>query len=179
MFYQDIKLIHVTFYQCFDRLLGSWIINEPLKLWILLLWRHLFMTVSFYFIWYKFHVRTAVLFYLKFTFASHKHDHKNLLSCLSKGYVSTYVCKGGTLPNTKAQQQQNKQSFYIYFQHRWHKTRSALPKKDQVKLASSPGTAVVFQQVSTKWTHLNEASLNTRIVCVTRRICLQRSLAVD
>lgn len=94
MFYQDIKFIHVTFYQCFDRLLGSRIINEPLKLLILLLWRHLFMTVSFYFIWYKFHVRTAVLFYLKFTFASHKHDHKNLLSCLSKGYVSTYVCKG-------------------------------------------------------------------------------------
>ena len=26
----------------------------------------------------------------------------NLLSCLNKGYVSTYVCKGGTLPNTKA-----------------------------------------------------------------------------
>ena len=32
MFYQDIKLIHVMFFWCFDRLLGSWIINEFLKL---------------------------------------------------------------------------------------------------------------------------------------------------
>ena len=31
VFYQDIKLIHVTFYRCFERLLGSWIINEFLK----------------------------------------------------------------------------------------------------------------------------------------------------
>lgn len=58
----------------------------------------------------------------------------NLISCLGQGYVITYVCKGGTLPNTQKQQQQNEQSFRIYFQHGWHKTRSALPKKDQVKL---------------------------------------------
>ena len=55
----------------------------------------------------------------------------NLISCLGKGYVITYVCKGGTLPNIQKQQQQNEQSFRIYFQHGWHKTRSALPKKDQ------------------------------------------------
>ena len=32
VFYQDTKLIHVTFYQCFDRLLSPWIINEFLTL---------------------------------------------------------------------------------------------------------------------------------------------------
>ena len=31
VFYQYIKLIHVTFYRCFGRLLGSCIINEVLK----------------------------------------------------------------------------------------------------------------------------------------------------
>ena len=40
MFYRDIKLMHVTFYRCFDRLLGSWIINEFLK--------NIFRVISYY-----------------------------------------------------------------------------------------------------------------------------------
>ena len=34
MFYCDIKLTHVTFCWCFDRLFGSWIANEFLKMLI-------------------------------------------------------------------------------------------------------------------------------------------------
>ena len=34
VFYRDLKLMHVTLYRCFDRLFGSYIINEFLKEYI-------------------------------------------------------------------------------------------------------------------------------------------------
>ena len=46
MFYQDIKLMHVTLYRCFDMLFGSWIINEFLKEILNLTWLFLW-TISF------------------------------------------------------------------------------------------------------------------------------------
>ena len=47
MFYRDIKLMHVTFYRCFDRLLDSWIINEFLKIILKACWILRILQVTF------------------------------------------------------------------------------------------------------------------------------------